>query len=305
MTEPRIEVRPVTGAARALDSVPPLMRRIYAARGVTAPEELDRSLKALLPPTGLGDGERAAERVAAAVQTGEKILLVGDFDADGATSVALAVSLLRAFGAADVDFLVPNRFEFGYGLSPEIVALAASRRPGLLITVDNGVSSVDGVAAANAAGMDVVVTDHHLPGRQLPDALALVNPNVPGCSFASKALAGVGVIYYVMSLVRARLRADGWFEQRGAPNLAEWLDLVALGTVADVVPLDRNNRVLVHQGLARMRTGRCRPGIRALAEVAGRRLDRLGAQDLGFALGPRLNAAGRLDDMTLGIRCLL
>ncbi len=305
MTEPRIVARPAPPAADALASLPPLLRRIYALRGVTAAEEIDRSLAALLPPAALDPDVRAASRIAAAVTHDEPILLVGDFDADGATSVALAVSALRAFGARQVDYLVPNRFEFGYGLSPEIVALAARRGPRLLITVDNGISSVEGVAAATAAGMDVIVTDHHLPGRQLPEAYALVNPNLPGCGFPSTAMAGVGVIYYVMGLVRSRLRAAGWFAERPEPNLADWLDLVALGTVADVVPLDRNNRILVHQGLARMRAGRCRPGIRALAEVAGRSLAKLRAQDLGFALGPRLNAAGRLDDMTLGIRCLL
>ncbi|MEQ8857806.1 MAG: single-stranded-DNA-specific exonuclease RecJ [Pseudomonadales bacterium] len=304
--QPEILVRPQPDSDIALgDSLPPLLRRIYAARGVTRPEQLDRSLRALLAPDALNDAERAAARLARAIVEQERILLVGDFDADGATAVALAVSLLKALGAVEVEFLVPNRFEFGYGLSPEIVALAARRAPRVLVTVDNGVSSVDGVAAANAAGMDVIVTDHHLPGRELPAAYALVNPNLPDCPFASKALAGVGVIYYVLGLVRARLRSDGWFRDRSQPNLADWLDLVALGTVADVVPLDRNNRILVHQGIARMRAGRCRPGIKALAEVAGRPLARLTAQDLGFGLGPRLNAAGRLDDMTLGIRCLL
>ncbi|MAT83962.1 MAG: single-stranded-DNA-specific exonuclease RecJ [Gammaproteobacteria bacterium] len=287
------------------DDLPPLLRRVYAARGVTAPAELDRSLRALLPPDELTDADRAAERLARAVMAREPILVVGDFDADGATAVALSVSLLGALGAEAVDFLVPNRFEFGYGLSPEIVELAVPRAPRVLVTVDNGVSSVAGVAAANAAGIDVIVTDHHLPGATLPDAYALVNPNRADCAFASKALAGVGVIYYVLGRVRTRLREAGWFDARPEPNLADWLDLVALGTVADVVPLDANNRVLVHQGLARMRAGRCRPGIRALADVAGRRLAALSAQDLGFALGPRLNAAGRLEDMTLGIRCLL
>jgi single-stranded-DNA-specific exonuclease len=312
MTEPRFVVRPLPATAplRAA-GLPALLQRIYAARGVTVAAELDQSLGALLAPSALHDGERAASRIALAVQGDERILVVGDFDADGATSVALAVSLLEALGARHVDFLVPNRFDYGYGLSPEIVALAATRSPHLLITVDNGVASVDGVAAANAAGMDVIITDHHLPGRDLPCAYAIVNPNLPGCGFASKALAGVGVIYYVLGLVRARLRRDGWFgspqepNARQAPNLADWLDLVALGTVADVVPLDHNNRILVRQGLKRMRAGRCRPGIAALAEVAGRPLAKLSSQDLGFALGPRLNAAGRLDDMTLGIRCLL
>ncbi len=302
----RIVVRPLPQAELALgEGLPPLLQRIYASRGVSGAEQLDRSLKALLPPDDLADAARAAERLARAIASRERIMLVGDFDADGATAVALAVSLLRALGAEDVEFLVPNRFEFGYGLSPEIVALAARRSPAVLVTVDNGVSSVDGVAAANAAGMDVIITDHHLPGRELPAAYALVNPNLPRCGFPSKALAGVGVIYYVLGLVRAQLRAQDWFGRRPEPNLADWLDLVALGTVADVVPLDANNRILVHQGIARMRAGRCRPGIRALADVAARPLARLGAQDLGFALGPRLNAAGRLDDMTLGIRCLL
>lgn len=305
MTDPEIVERSAAVPEAFGRHLPPLLRRVYAARGVTSDDQLDRSLGGLLAPTTLHDGERAAARIARAVRADESVLVVGDFDADGATAAALAVSLLRALGATRVDYLVPNRFEFGYGLSPEIVALAAARRPGLLITVDNGVSSVSGVAAAKAAGMDVIVTDHHLPGRELPEADALVNPNLPGCAFPSKAMAGVGVIYYVLGLVRARLRDEDWFRERTEPNLAEWLDLVALGTVADVVPLDRNNRVLVHQGLLRMRAGRCRPGIRALAEVAGRDLPRLTAQDLGYALGPRLNAAGRLDDMSLGIRCLL
>jgi len=303
---PRIVARPVPATAVSLGGdLPPLLARIYAARGVSRPAELDRSLGALLSPQRLVDAERAAARLARAVREDEPILLVGDFDADGATAVALAVSMLRAFGATRVSYLVPNRFEFGYGLSREIVAIALESAPRVLVTVDNGVSSIEGVAAANAAGVDVIVTDHHLPGRELPAAYALVNPNRPDCGFPSKALAGVGVIYYVLSLVRAQLRETGWFEDRGEPKLADWLDLVALGTVADVVPLDANNRVLVHQGVARMRAGRCRPGIRALAEVAGRPLDKLSARDLGFGLGPRLNAAGRLDDMTIGIRCLL
>jgi single-stranded-DNA-specific exonuclease len=305
MTDGLIVERPRGDTAGFGAGLPALLRRVYAARGVTDDADLDRSFAALLDPALLHDADRAAARIATAVMEDEAVLLVGDFDADGATSVALAVSLLRAFGAGRVDYLVPNRFEFGYGLSPEIVALAAQRGPRLLITVDNGVSSVAGAAAARAAGIEVIVTDHHLPGRELPAVHALVDPNQPGCPFPSKAMAGVGVIYYVMSLVRARLRDAGWFRDRAEPNLADWLDLVALGTVADVVPLDRNNRVLVHQGVVRMRAGRCRPGIRAIAEVAGRDLSRLTAQDLGYALGPRLNAAGRLDDMSLGIRCLL
>jgi len=286
-------------------AVPPVLQRVYAARGVTDADDLDRSLSRLLPPAGLADAGKAARRIVRAIAAQETILIVGDFDADGATSVALGVSLLRQFGAADVQFLVPNRFEFGYGLSPEIVDLAATFDPALLITVDNGVSSVTGVAAANARGMDVIITDHHLAGLELPDAYAIVNPNVVGSEFPSKNLAGVGVIYYLLGLVRAELRREGWFENRSEPNLADWLDLVALGTVADVVPLDRNNRILVHQGLLRMRAGRCRSGIQALVEVAGRDLSRLTAQDLGYAVGPRLNAAGRLDDMSVGIRCLM
>jgi single-stranded-DNA-specific exonuclease len=305
MAEPLIVAREIPRAIDFPESVPPVLARVYAARGVADTGDLDRSLARMLAPQHLSDADRAAARVAAAVMAGEAILVVGDFDADGATSVALAVSLLRALGASRVGFLVPNRFEFGYGLSPEIVALAARRQPDLLITVDNGVSSIAGVEAANRAGIDVVVTDHHLPGRELPAAYAIVNPNLVDSAFPSRNLAGVGVIYYLLGLVRAALRSEGWFENRPEPNLADWLDLVALGTVADVVPLDRNNRILIYQGVQRMRAGRCRPGVQALAEVAGRRLARLTEQDLGFALGPRLNAAGRLEDMTLGIRCLL
>ena len=290
-----------------LPGVPDLLRRVYGNRGVTSADELQRSLGGLADPGPMRDIDTAAGRIVAAVREGQRILFVGDFDADGATSVALGVSVLRAFGTEQVDFVVPNRFEFGYGLSPEIVQVALARQPDLLITVDNGVSSIDGVEYANAAGVDVIVTDHHLPGAELPPAYAIVNPNVPGCGFPSKAIAGVGVIYFVLARVRGVLREAGWFGKRGldVPNLAEWLDLVALGTVADVVPLDRNNRTLVHQGLMRMRRGRCRPGIQALAEVAGRSLADLRAADLGFYLGPRLNAAGRLEDMSLGIRCLL
>ncbi len=295
------------GPVPELPGVPPFLRRIYGHRGIGAPADLDLALSGLEPPSALRDIDQAAGRIAEAVREGQRILLVGDFDADGATSVALGVSLLRALGAFAVDFVVPNRFEFGYGLSPELVDLALQRSPELIVTVDNGVSSIAGVERANAHGVDVVVTDHHLPGPRLPPAYAIVNPNVPGCAFPSKAIAGVGVIYYVLSQTRALLRASGWFDQRARPEpaLADWLDLVALGTVADVVPLDQNNRRLVHQGIRRMRSGRCRPGIAALAEVGRRDLARLKASDLGFAIGPRLNAAGRLDDMTIGIQCLL
>ncbi len=289
----------------SVESVPPLLQRVYRNRGVRDTAELDLSLRSLAAPDLLPDLDVAAARLGAAISAGESILIVGDFDADGATAAALSVSLLQAMGAVHVDFLVPNRFDFGYGLSPEIVELAAGLKPDVIVTVDNGVSSVTGVARARELGIDVIVTDHHLPGEQLPDALAIVNPNLPGCDFASPAMAGVGVVYYLLSRTRARLKADGWFNDRSEPNLADWLDLVALGTVADVVPLDQNNRILVAQGLKRIRAGHCRPGIRALCQIARRDHRRLNAADLGFAIGPRLNAAGRLDDMTIGIRCLL
>jgi single-stranded-DNA-specific exonuclease len=239
------------------------------------------------------------------LQQRQRILIVGDFDADGATASTVGVLGLRLLGAAHVDYLVPNRFEFGYGLTPEIVQVALERQPDLLMTVDNGISSVEGVAAAKAAGLQVLVTDHHLPGHELPAADAIVNPNQPGCTFPSKSLAGVGVIFYVLMALRARLRDIGWFEGRAQPNLGELLDLVALGSVADVVPLDANNRILVHQGLMRIRAGRARPGLRAILEVARREASRITSTDLGFIIGPRLNAAGRLDDMSLGIECLL
>jgi single-stranded-DNA-specific exonuclease len=298
--------RGVSEAALARE-LSPRMARIYATRGVESTSDLDLSLSALLPPDALTGAADAAGLLADAVAAGRSIVFVGDFDADGATSSALGVAALRAMGAAHVDFIVPNRFEFGYGLTPEIVALALRAKPDVLVTVDNGISSIDGVRAARSAGVSVVITDHHLPGRELPAADAIVNPNLPGCAFASRNLAGVGVIFYVLSLVRARLRERGWFAVPGrdAPNMADYLDLVALGTVADVVPLDRNNRILVQQGLRRIRAGRARPGIRALCEASGRPTATLTAADIGFALGPRLNAAGRLDDMSIGIRCLL
>ena len=283
----------------------PILRRVYAHRGIHSVGELNLDLAALLPPDAMPHIHRAASRLADAVQAGELILIVGDFDADGATSVALCMLALRAFGAENVDFLVPNRFEFGYGLSPEIVAIAARAKPAVILTVDNGVSSVDGVANATSLGIDVIITDHHLAGAVIPNALAVVNPNLPGSEFASGAMAGVGVAYYLLACLRSTLAARDWFVRRPAPNLAQFLDLVALGTVADVVPMDANNRRLVHHGLRRIRALACRPGIRALAEIARRDLRACSAQDLGFAIGPRLNAAGRLDDMALGIKCLL
>lgn len=284
-----------------------LLDRVFAARGITEPAQLERGLSNLLSPADLPEINQAAKRLADAVVEDQKILIVGDFDADGATSVALCLLALRAMGARQVDFLVPNRFDYGYGLSPEIVQLAAGMEPRVIVTVDNGVASVDGVALANELGIDVVVTDHHLPGDVLPNAFALVNPNVGGSSFGSKAMAGVGVAYYLLSWVRQALRQRQHFVTRGIdePNMAQYLDLVALGTVADVVPLDHNNRILIHQGLLRIQRGMTRPGIAALARVGKRDLTTLSASDMGFALGPRLNAAGRLQDMSVGIRCLV
>ncbi|SKA43621.1 single-stranded-DNA-specific exonuclease RecJ [Enterovibrio nigricans] len=288
-------------------SIPPLLQRIYANRGITHEGELERSAKGLLSYDALHGIERAVELLAESIAKGQRIIIVGDFDADGATSSALSVSALRMMGCTNVDYLVPNRFDDGYGLSPEVVEQAAAKGAELIMTVDNGVSSIEGVAAAKARGIQVVVTDHHLPGHQLPDADAMVNPNLNECVFPSKSLAGVGVAFYLMLALRAHLRESGWFATRGIaePNLAELLDLVALGTVADVVSLDTNNRILVHQGLMRIRAGKCRPGIQALIEVANRNMSTLVAGDFGFALGPRINAAGRLDDMSFGVELLM
>ncbi|MFA7554515.1 MAG: single-stranded-DNA-specific exonuclease RecJ [Spongiibacteraceae bacterium] len=289
------------------DSFHPLLQSIYASRGASADADVNTDLSGLLKPDGMKGLVEAVAIVVAALEQQQRILIVGDFDADGATSSVLAVLALRAMGAHSVNFLVPNRFEYGYGLTPEIVEVGKQFKPDLIITVDNGISSIEGIAAANDAGIKVLVTDHHLPGSQLPAAAAIVNPNQVGCDFASKNLAGVGVIFYLMTALRSELRSRQWFQQQGIaePNMAEFLDLVALGTVADVVPLDANNRILVAQGLRRIRAGRSRPGIKALLEVAKRSAHRLVSADLGFALGPRLNAAGRLDDMSLGIQCLL
>jgi single-stranded-DNA-specific exonuclease len=276
--------------------VHPVLRRIYAARGVMDDEDLDLSLERLLPIGSLPGVEAAAALLLE--HRGGRVLVIGDFDADGATSSALVLRGLRGLKFSQVDYLVPNRFKFGYGLTPEIVALASSRQPSLIVTVDNGVSSIEGVAAARNLGIPVLVTDHHLQGPVLPSALAIVNPNLVGSTFGSPALAGVGVAFYVVAAL-ARLVGDSGFRP------AELLDLVALGTVADVVPLDRNNRVLVAQGLRRIRAGRCVPGVRALLESGGRKLETVTAADLGFVVGPRLNAAGRLTDMSVGIECLL
>lgn len=300
---PVISERPLAAGPAVHDH--PLLDRLYRARGVSAAVELDTQLKHLLPWQSLKGIDAAVDLLQQALQQGWQVLIVGDYDVDGATSTTLAVEALSAFGLK-VDFLLPNRFEYGYGLSPEIVALALQQSPDLIITVDNGIASLDGVAAAKAAGVKVLVTDHHLPGEQLPDADAVLNPNQPGCEFPSKAACGCTVMFYLLIAWRARLRESGWFAQgHREPQLADWLDLVALATVADVVPLDANNRRLVQQGLARIRAGRARPGILALFEVAGRDWRHARSQDFGFVVGPRLNAAGRLDDMTVGVKTLL
>ena len=300
---PTIRRRTVPDAAGELGAeLHPVLRRVYAARGLRSRAELDLSLERLAPVGSLGGAAAAAQLLARHAQ--RRVLIIGDFDADGATSTALMVRALRSCGFAAVDFLVPNRFEYGYGLTPEIVAVAAQRAPSLIVTVDNGIGSHAGVAAARARGIDVLITDHHLPGAELPEANVIVNPNVPGNGFASGALAGVGVAFYVCAALRRQLSAEGRLPGQ-APATASWLDLVALGTVADVAPLDANNRVLVAQGVGRIRAGRCVPGIAALLDVARRARAGLVATDLGFAVAPRLNAAGRLSDMTIGIRCLL
>ncbi|RPD98936.1 single-stranded-DNA-specific exonuclease RecJ [Candidatus Pantoea deserta] len=286
--------------------LPPLLKRLYLQRGVRSAAELERGAKHLLPFTTLSGLEDAVELLHQALLDGRRIMVVGDFDADGATSTALTVLALRSMGGHNVQYLVPNRFDDGYGLSPEVVEQARARGAQLILTVDNGISSHSGVACAHQHGIPVLITDHHLPGETLPEAEAIVNPNLNDCEFPSRALAGVGVAFYLMMALRAHLRQQGWFgATRAEPNLAELLDLVALGTVADVVPLDVNNRILVWQGLSRIRAGKCRPGIRALLEIANRDARQLVASDLGFALGPRLNAAGRLDDMSVGVALLL
>jgi single-stranded-DNA-specific exonuclease len=303
---PEIVQRPVDEAAAARlagEGLAPRLARIFAARGVASAAELSPRFEGLLPPSGLARVDEAARLLADAIAAGQRILVVADYDADGATACAVALRALRAFGAK-ADFIVPDRFRFGYGLTPEIVRLAAERKPDLLVTVDNGIASVEGVTEAKRLGIDVLVTDHHLPGRELPEAACIVNPNQAGCGFASKHLAGVGVIFYTMSALRAELRRRGALPG-GGPNLAALLDLVALGTVADVVKLDANNRILVAQGLARIRAEGASEGVKALFTVAGRDARRASAYDLGFVAGPRLNAAGRMEDMSIGIECLL
>ncbi|AMO36010.1 single-stranded-DNA-specific exonuclease RecJ [Thauera humireducens] len=303
----RIQSRPVSqqALARLADAgLHPLLARLYAARGIARADELDTSLKNLLPPEALTGTQEAAVLLADAIEAGARMVIVADYDCDGATACAVGMRALRAFGA-DVHYLVPDRVTLGYGLTPAMVEIAARLEPDVLITVDNGIASVEGIAAARAHGMATVITDHHLPGDVLPEADVIVNPNQPGCDFPSKALAGVGAMFYTMLALRAELRERGAFTGGKEPNLADLLDLVALGTVADVVKLDRNNRILVAQGLARMRAGRLQPGIRALFALAGRDPARASTTDLGFMIGPRLNAAGRLSDMSLGIECLI
>jgi single-stranded-DNA-specific exonuclease len=282
----------------------PVLARVYAARRIRSAAELDDDFKRLLPPASLAHCERAASLLADAIAAGNKLLIIADYDADGATACAVGVRALRQFGA-QVEYLVPNRFELGYGLTPELVDIAARCRPDLLITVDNGIASVEGVERARALGIATLITDHHLPAAELPRAECIVNPNQPGCGFASKAIAGVGVMFYVMLALRAELRKRGAFKDAPEPNLASLTDLVALGTVADVVPLDANNRILVAQGLKRLRAGQGKPGLEALLRAAGRNAAQANGFDLGFVLGPRLNAAGRLADMSLGIECLV
>lgn len=306
-TAHRTVVRRSAKAESADLDVHPVLRNVYRNRNVCHAGELDYSLANLLPPSQLSNIDEASEIIVEAIQANASILIAGDFDADGATGTALGYLALTAFGARKVQYLCPDRHEFGYGLSEKFVDFFAPVQPDLVITVDNGITSVDGVRRAKEYGMSVIVTDHHLPGEELPEADAIVNPRLPGDRFESKNLAGVGVMFYVMATVRSRLKEDGWFENEGIaePNMSEFLDLVALGTVADLVPLDYNNRILVAQGLKRINAKRCRYGVQCLLEEGGRRIGEIVAEDLAFAAGPRLNAAGRLDDIGQGIKCLV
>ncbi|HCE3037000.1 TPA: single-stranded-DNA-specific exonuclease RecJ [Vibrio parahaemolyticus] len=302
-----IQRRPEPDLSLLPDSIPPILKRIYINRGITDIAQLETSARGLHSYQKLGGIEQAVELLFQAIQEQKRIIVVGDFDADGATSSALSVLALRMLGSNNVDYLVPNRFEDGYGLSPEVVDQALELGAEMIMTVDNGVSSIEGVRYAKENGITVLVTDHHLPGQVLPEVDAMVNPNLDSCAFPSKALAGVGVAFYMMMALCVHMRKHNWFAQQGMqePKLMELIDLVALGTVADVVPLDENNRILVHQGLQRIRAGKARPGIQALIEVAKRDARRLVASDFGFALGPRINAAGRLDDMSFGVELLM
>lgn len=302
-----IKRRPQPTDILDLPNTPDILKRIFALRGITKAEQLDKQLQTLIPFRLLKGIDLACMRLELALREQQRILIIGDFDADGATSTAVALTALRAMGAKYLDYLVPNRFEFGYGLTPQIVEVANKWQPHLIITVDNGIASFEGVEKATQLGIDVLITDHHLPAETVPNACAIVNPNQQGCEFPSKSIAGVGVIFYVMLALRRQLTQSGWFseQQIPEPNMAAFLDLVALGTVADVVGLDQNNRIMVNQGMARIRQGLCCVGIKALIEVAGRDCVRLRESDLGYAIAPRLNAAGRLDDMALGIECLI
>ena len=302
-----IKRRPEVVIGEHFEEFPPILQRIYAQRGVNSEEEVNHSLSKALPPGKLLNVEAGVELIFRCMRADKRILIVGDFDADGATSTALFMRALHSYGFTNVNYLVPNRFEFGYGLTPEIVEVAAEDEPALIITVDNGISSIEGVAAAKAIGIDVLITDHHLPGEVMPQADVIINPNQPNDEFPSKHLAGVGVVFYVLSALRAHLRDKGWFKEKDIeePNLAQFLDIVAVGTVADVAILDFNNRILVDQGLRRIRAGKCCAGIRAMLKLVGKNLPQISSSDLGFVIGPRLNAAGRLEDMSLGIECLL
>jgi single-stranded-DNA-specific exonuclease len=303
----QISDRSLTQAWQGRADLPEILQRIYCSRGVCTDKEIEYLLKNLLSFSNLSSINEASCLLYEALSSNQRMVILGDFDADGATSTALAVLALRAMGAQNVSYCLPNRFEYGYGLSPEIVPLLLQKSPDLVITVDNGISSIRGVQMLQDRGIKVLVTDHHLPGEELPAADVIVNPNCVGDAFASKNLAGVGVIFYVMCALRRHALDHQWFATHNIepPNMGQFLDLVALGTVADVVPLDYNNRILVHQGLQRMRAGTARPGIAALLRIAGRNPEKLSAADLGFAVGPRLNAAGRLEDMSLGVACLL
>ncbi len=302
-----IVTRPVDKKRVNLGEIHPILERIFLARGLTSTDELDRTLVKLPSPWLLSGIEVMVTHLIIAIHQQQRICIVADFDADGATSCAVAIKGLQLLGAADVSFVVPNRFKYGYGLTPEIVELVKLKNPDVIVTVDNGISSLDGVRVAKELGIKVLITDHHLPGSQLPVADAIVNPNLANDQFPSGALAGVGVMFYVLMALRSRLREQSWFEQNQTPepNLAQLLDYVALGTVADVVALDQINRILVHQGLLRIRSGHSHPGIDALIDVSGKNSGAIYASDLGFSVGPRLNAAGRMDDMSLGIQCLL
>ncbi|MCX2788589.1 MULTISPECIES: single-stranded-DNA-specific exonuclease RecJ [Vibrio] len=302
-----IQRRPEPDLSLLPDSIPAILKRIYINRGITDVAQLETSARGLHSYQQLGGIDKAVELLFKAIEEKKRIIVVGDFDADGATSSALSVLALRMLGSNNVDYLVPNRFEDGYGLSPEVVDQALELGAEMIMTVDNGVSSIEGVRYAKENGITVLVTDHHLPGQVLPNVDAMVNPNLDSCAFPSKALAGVGVAFYLMMALCVYMRKQNWFALQGMqePKLMELIDLVALGTVADVVPLDENNRILVHQGLQRIRAGKARPGIQALIEVAKRDARRLVASDFGFALGPRINAAGRLDDMSFGVELLM